>query len=79
MILLPRIARSLHHPALAVALGFVLIAVAIFGLVSGDIPKVWSILILVVGGLNVLRAIPHPDGPRSTGPADGTKPPGAAA
>jgi len=61
MVLLPRVARSLHHPALAVMLGFVLIAIAIFGLASGEIPRLWATLILVVGALNVLRAIPHPD------------------
>jgi len=61
MVILPRVARSLHHPALAVMLGFVLIAIAIFGLASGDIPRLWATLILVVGALNVLRAIPHPD------------------
>jgi len=61
MVILPRVARSLHHPALAVMLGFVLIAIAIFGLTSGDIPKLWASIILVVGVLNVLRAIPHPD------------------
>ena len=61
MVILPRLARSLHHPALAVMLGFVLIAIAIFGLSSGDIPKLWATIILVVGVLNVLRAIPHPD------------------
>jgi hypothetical protein len=66
MIFLPRIARSLHHPALAVMLGFLLVAIALYGLVSGHIPKLWSILILVVGGLNVLRAIPHPDRDRAT-------------
>jgi hypothetical protein len=64
MIFLPRIARSLHHPALAVVLGLLLVGVAVFGLVSGDIPKVWAILILVVGALNVLRAVPHPDASR---------------
>ena len=61
MVILPRVARSLHHPALAVMLGFVLVAVAIFGLSSGDIPRLWATIILVVGVLNVLRAIPHPD------------------
>ncbi len=61
MVILPRVARSLHHPALAVMLGLVLIAIAIFGLASGDIPKLWATVILVVGVLNVLRAIPHPD------------------
>ena len=58
MIFLPRLARMAHHPALAVALGLILVAVAIFGLVSGDISKVWAILILVVGAINMLRAIP---------------------
>jgi len=61
MVILPRVARSLHHPALAVMLGFVLVAIGIFGLSSGDIPKLWATIILVVGVLNVLRAIPHPD------------------
>lgn len=61
MVFLPRIARSLQHPALAVMLGFLLVAIAIFGLVSGDIPKIWAVLVLVVGALNVLRAVPHPD------------------
>ena len=65
MVFLPRIARSLHHPALAVMLGFLLVAIAIFGLVSGDIPKIWAVLVLVVGALNVLRAVPHPDRPPS--------------
>lgn len=65
MIFLPRIARSLHHPALAVVLGLVLLGVGIFGLVSGHIPKLWAILILVVGAINVLRAIPRPDAHRS--------------
>ena len=65
MIILPRIARSLHHPALAVLLGFVLVGIAIYGLVSGNIPKLWAVLILVIGALNVLRAVPHPDRDRS--------------
>ncbi len=62
MIILPRLARTLHHPALAVLLGFVLIGVAIYGLVSGHIPRLWSIIILVVGLINVLRAIPRSAG-----------------
>jgi hypothetical protein len=55
---------------LAVLLGFVLVGIAIYGLVSGNIPKLWAILVLVVGALNVLRAIPRPDNDRSaaTGP-----------
>jgi hypothetical protein len=65
MVFLPRLARSLHHPALAVTLGLVLVAIAVFGLASGNIPRLWATVILVVGGLNVLRAIPHPDRPSS--------------
>ena len=76
MIFLPRIARSLHHPALAVMLGFVLVGIAIYGLVSGNIPKLWAILILVVGALNVLRAVPHPD--RDGSAATGTQAPVAS-
>jgi hypothetical protein len=69
MIFLPRIARSRDHPALAVVLGVVLLVVAIFGLVTGDIPKLWAVLILVVGAINVLRAVPHPEANRSEGSA----------
>lgn len=76
MIFLPRIARSLHHPASAVMLGFLLVGIAIYGLASGNIPKLWAILILVVGALNVLRAVPHPDRDRSS--ATGTQAPVAS-
>ena len=69
MIFLPRIARTLHHPGLAVLLGLVLVAISVYGLVSGHIPKVWAIIILVVGALNVLRAIPRPDADQSATPA----------
>jgi hypothetical protein len=57
MIVLPRLARSLHHPALAGLLGLVLIGIGIFGLFSGHIGRVWSILLLVIGALNLLRLI----------------------
>jgi hypothetical protein len=77
MVFLPRIARSLHHPALAVVLGVVLVAIAIFGLTSGDIPRIWAILILVVGALNVLRAVPHPDR-QSSDPAENIRTSSAA-
>jgi hypothetical protein len=42
-------------------LGLVLVAVAIGDLTSGDIPTRWAIIILVVGAINVLRAIPTRD------------------
>lgn len=68
MILLPRLARFFHHPGLAALLGVVLIGTCVGGLASGDIPRVWSILIGVVGAINLLRLIPRhaeqsPEGP----------------
>jgi hypothetical protein len=62
MILLPRLARSLHHPGLAAALGVVLLGICIFGLISGDIPTLWAVLIGVVGAINLMRLLaPAPD------------------
>jgi len=61
MVLLPRIARALNKPAIATVLGLVLVAVAIIGMVTGDISTGWAIIILVVGTINVLRAIPAGD------------------
>ena len=58
MVLLPRLARALNKPAIATLLGLVLVAVAIIGLVTDDIRKLYAIIILVVGAINVLRAIP---------------------
>ena len=64
MVLLPRLARALNKPAIATMLGLVLVAVAIIGMVTGDIETLWAIIILVVllvGAINVLRAIPIRD------------------
>jgi hypothetical protein len=61
MVLLPRLARALNKPAIATVLGLILVAVAIIGMVTGDIPTGWAIIILVVGAINVLRAIPTRD------------------
>jgi hypothetical protein len=62
MVFLPRIARALHHPALAGFLGLVLIGIGIFGLASGDIPKVWTVLLLVIGVINLSRLlVRHPE------------------
>lgn len=60
MILLPRLARIFHHPWLAVLLGIILVGVGIYGLASGDMPTVFSIVIIVVGALNALRGVPQP-------------------
>ena len=61
MVLLPRLVRALNKPAIATVLGLVLVAVAIIGMVTGDISTGWAIIILVVGTINVLRAIPAGD------------------
>jgi uncharacterized membrane protein HdeD (DUF308 family) len=58
MVLLPRLARALNKPAIAALLGVVLIAVAIIGMATDDIRTGWGIIILVVGVINVIRAIP---------------------
>lgn len=39
-------------------LGLILVAVAIIGMATGDIRTLYAIIILVVGAINVLRAIP---------------------
>jgi hypothetical protein len=61
MVFLPRLARALNKPGIATVLGLVLVAVAIIGMTSGDIPTGWAIIILVVGAINLLRAIPTRD------------------
>ena len=58
MVVLPRLARALNAPAIAALLGLVLIAVAIAGLATDDIPRGYAITILVVGVINLLRALP---------------------
>jgi hypothetical protein len=57
MVFLPRIARALHHPALAGLLGLVLVGIGAFGLASSEIPRFWSILLLVIGAINLLRLV----------------------
>jgi hypothetical protein len=59
MVILPRLARALNAPLIAAVLGLILIAVAIIGLATDDIRTRWAIIILVVGAINVLRAIPQ--------------------
>ena len=59
MVLLPRLARALNSPLIATLLALVLIAVGIFGLASGDIRQRYAIIIVVVGGINLIRAIPR--------------------
>jgi hypothetical protein len=61
MALLPRIARALDKPGIATVLGLLLIVVAVIGFVTDDIRTLYAIIILVVGVINVLRAIPTRD------------------
>jgi hypothetical protein len=61
MVFLPRLARALNKPGIATVLGLVLVAVAIIGMTSGEIRTLWAIIILVVGAINLLRAIPTRD------------------
>jgi hypothetical protein len=60
MVILPRIARALHHPGVAAFLGLVLLAIGCYGLVSGNIPRLWSIVIIVVGAINIFRLVRQP-------------------
>jgi hypothetical protein len=55
MVILPRLARVLNAPAIAAALGLILIAVAVIGLATDDIRTGWAIVILIVGVINVVR------------------------
>jgi hypothetical protein len=63
MVILPRIARALNAPGIAAFLGLVLVGVAIIGLITDDIRTLWAIIILSVGVINLIRAIPHHDVP----------------
>jgi hypothetical protein len=62
MIILPRLARALNAPAIAALLAVILIAIGIFGLASDDIPRGSAITVLVVGIINLIRAIPYRGG-----------------
>jgi ABC-type uncharacterized transport system permease subunit len=55
MVILPRLARALNAPAIAAALGLILIAVAVIGLATDDIRTGWAIVILVIGVINLVR------------------------
>jgi isoprenylcysteine carboxyl methyltransferase (ICMT) family protein YpbQ len=59
MVLLPRLARRLNSPAIATLLALILIAVGIVGIVTDDIPTRWAVVVLIVGVINVIRALPY--------------------
>ena len=63
MVVLPRLARALNQPLIAAFLGLVLVAVGVIGLVTDDVRAVWGIVVLVVGLINIIRAIPSAQAP----------------
>jgi uncharacterized membrane protein HdeD (DUF308 family) len=58
VVLLPRLARALNQPAIAALLGLLLVVVSIVGMATDDISTRLGIVVLVVGVINVIRAIP---------------------
>jgi hypothetical protein len=62
MLLLPRLAQRLNSPAIATLLAVLLIGVAIFGLVTNDIPTGYAVVVLIVGIVNLIRALPYRSG-----------------
>ena len=59
MVLLPRLARALNSPAIATLLAVVLIGVGIAGLVTDEIPTRYAVVVLIVGIVNLIRALPY--------------------
>jgi hypothetical protein len=63
MVVLPRLPRFFNQPGIATILGLVLVAVGIIGLITDDIRAGYAIVILIVGLINLVRAIPHQRAP----------------
>ena len=61
MVILPRLARALNSPGIATALALILIVVGIVGIATDDISTRWGIIIITVGVINLIRALPHRD------------------
>ena len=62
VVILPRLARALNAPAVAGAMGLILIAVGIIGLATDDIRTGWAIVILIVGLINLVRTMASRNG-----------------
>ena len=62
MVLLPRLARRLNSPLIATVLAIVLIGVGIFGIVTDDIRTGYAVVVLIVGVINLIRALPYRHG-----------------
>lgn len=59
MVLLPRLAKRLNSPAIASLLAVILIAVGIFGIATDDIRTGYAVVVLIVGIINLIRALPY--------------------
>lgn len=62
MVLLPRLARALNSPVIATLLAVLLIAVGILGIVTDDIRTGYAVVVLIVGLVNLIRALPYRSG-----------------
>lgn len=58
MVILPRLARALNQPWIATLLAVILLAVGIIGIATDDISTRWGIVVITVGVINLIRAIP---------------------
>jgi hypothetical protein len=58
VVILPRLARALNQPLIAIVLAVILIVIGVLGLVSDDIKHGYAIGIIVIGVLNIIRAQP---------------------
>jgi hypothetical protein len=75
MVLLPRLARRLNTPAIATVLAVLLIAVGILGIVTDDIRTGYAAVVLIVGIVNLIRALPYRHSSHAAGEFAGAKEP----
>jgi hypothetical protein len=75
MVLLPRLARRLNSPAIATLLALVLIGVGIFGIATDDIRTAYAVVVLLVGVINLVRALPYGRGSLAGHSAETREPP----
>jgi hypothetical protein len=64
------LARALDHPGVGVALAVILIVAGVVGLATDDIKKGYGIGIIVVGAINLVRALSQDDGDPDAAPPD---------
>ncbi len=66
LILLRLMRKFVHNPWLTLTLGLVILGVGIAGLVTGALPHIFTIMIMIVGVLSLLRLFPR--GEEAAGP-----------